>query len=112
MSGSSNDGATRPTRAIEGPDDPPRPPRERHPSRAHRVPGRIHGCAAGARRRPPRSFRSSRRRPGVSARTARVPQLPPLLDVRVLEQLLVELSDEPGPARLSVVGTTDRRAGP
>ncbi|OUE15030.1 hypothetical protein CMMCA002_02610 [Clavibacter michiganensis subsp. michiganensis] len=48
----------------------------------------------------------------MSARTARVPQLPPLLDVRVLEQLLVELSDEPGPARLSVVPTTGTPAPP
>ncbi|WP_316311165.1 Hpt domain-containing protein [Clavibacter michiganensis] len=48
----------------------------------------------------------------MSARTARVPQLPPLLDVRVLEQLLVELSDEPAPARLSVVPTTGTPAPP
>jgi HPt (histidine-containing phosphotransfer) domain-containing protein len=46
----------------------------------------------------------------VSARVARSPQLPPLLDVRVLEQLLVELSDEPGPARLSAVPATDSSA--
>ncbi|PPF63033.1 Hpt domain-containing protein, partial [Clavibacter michiganensis] len=94
---------------MEGPDDPPRPPRERHPSRAHRVPYGVHGCAAGTRRQPPRSFRSSRRRPGMNAQAARAPQIPPLLDVRVLEQLLVELSDEPAPVRLSVAGTTDRR---
>ncbi|WP_247650013.1 Hpt domain-containing protein [Clavibacter capsici] len=43
----------------------------------------------------------------MTARAVPVPQVPPLLDVRVLEQLLVELSDEPGPARLSVVPPTD-----
>ncbi|KZC96311.1 two-component system phosphotransfer protein [Clavibacter tessellarius] len=111
MAGSCHGGPpTRPTRAIEGPDDPPRPPRERHPSRAHRVPYRVRGCADGTRRRPGRSFRSARRRPGVNAHAARAPQLPPLLDVRVLEQLLVELSDVPGPARLSVVPPTDTPA--
>ncbi|RIJ61096.1 Hpt domain-containing protein, partial [Clavibacter lycopersici] len=112
MSGSMNDGATRPTRAIEGPDDPPRPPRERHPSRAHRVARRVHGCTAGTRRQRPRSFRSSRRRPGVTAHAARAPQIPPLLDVRVLEQLLAELSDDRGPARMSVVPATDAPAPP
>jgi HPt (histidine-containing phosphotransfer) domain-containing protein len=48
----------------------------------------------------------------VTARAVPVPQVPPLLDVRVLEQLLVELSDEPGPARLSVVPATDAPAPP
>jgi HPt (histidine-containing phosphotransfer) domain-containing protein len=48
----------------------------------------------------------------VSAHAARVPQLPPLLDVRVLEQLLAELSDVPGPVRLSVVPATDAPAPP
>jgi HPt (histidine-containing phosphotransfer) domain-containing protein len=48
----------------------------------------------------------------VTARAVPVPQVPPLLDVRVLEQLLVELSDEPGPARLSVVPETDAPAPP
>ena len=48
----------------------------------------------------------------MNAHAARVPQLPPLLDVRVLEQLLVELSDEPGPARLSVVPPTGIPAPP
>ncbi|CAQ00347.1 putative two-component system phosphotransfer protein [Clavibacter sepedonicus] len=76
------------------------------------MPYRVDGCAAGTRRRPPRSFGSSRRRPGVSAHAARVPQLPPLLDVRVLEQLLAELSDVPGPVRLSVVPATDAPAPP
>jgi len=46
----------------------------------------------------------------VNAHAARAPQLPPLLDVRVLEQLLAELSDAPGPARLSVVPATDTPA--
>ena len=46
----------------------------------------------------------------MNAHAARAPQLPPLLDVRVLEQLLVELSDAPGPARLSVVPPTDTPA--
>ncbi|MFT2691780.1 Hpt domain-containing protein [Clavibacter zhangzhiyongii] len=48
----------------------------------------------------------------MNAHAARAPQIPPLLDVRVLEQLLVELSDEPGPARLSVVPATDAPAPP
>ncbi|MFT2752630.1 Hpt domain-containing protein [Clavibacter sp. Sh2088] len=48
----------------------------------------------------------------MTARAVPAPQVPPLLDVRVLEQLLVELSDEPGPARLSVVPATDAPAPP
>ncbi|MFT2690132.1 Hpt domain-containing protein [Clavibacter zhangzhiyongii] len=40
------------------------------------MPYRVDGCAAGTRRRPPRSFRSSRRRPGVNAHAARAPQIP------------------------------------
>ena len=48
----------------------------------------------------------------MTAHAARAPQLPPLLDVRVLERLLGELSDEPGPARLSVVPATDAPAPP
>ncbi|MDQ0744369.1 HPt (histidine-containing phosphotransfer) domain-containing protein [Clavibacter sp. B3I6] len=48
----------------------------------------------------------------MTARAAGDPQLPPLLDVRVLEQLLAELSDEPGPARPSVVPATDTPAPP
>ncbi|OUE24425.1 Hpt domain-containing protein [Clavibacter michiganensis] len=48
----------------------------------------------------------------MNAHAARAPQLPPLLDVRVLEQLLGELSDEHGPARPSVVPATDAPAPP
>ena len=48
----------------------------------------------------------------MNAQVARAPQIPPLLDVRVLEQLLVELSDEPAPVRLSVVPATDAPAPP